>query len=167
MADITLSYKGSTILELSATGTKAIKTSGKYCEGDITLSYVKPSGGGLNCQANTNYYSTTAATYTATGLSLSVAKTGTYTVSWDGARNTSSGTSGSELHIAGTKYGSSYTTFIDTYYHHVVISNVALTAGQTIEVYARARSTSYKMDVGNLVIQETDGVSVIDETQEV
>ena len=41
MADITLSYKGATISEISASGTKTLKTGGKYCEDDITLQYVK------------------------------------------------------------------------------------------------------------------------------
>jgi hypothetical protein len=44
MADITVSYKGSTIDEVSASGTKTLKTAGKYCEGDIDIEYVKPSG---------------------------------------------------------------------------------------------------------------------------
>lgn len=46
MADVTLTYKGSTIAEMNATGTKTLKTSGKYCEGDIGVNYVKPSSGG-------------------------------------------------------------------------------------------------------------------------
>ena len=46
MADVTLTYKGSTIAEMSNTGTKTLKTSGKYCEGDIGVSYVKSSSGG-------------------------------------------------------------------------------------------------------------------------
>lgn len=41
MADVTLTYKGQTILELSASGNKDIKTSGKYCEADIGLAYIK------------------------------------------------------------------------------------------------------------------------------
>ena len=45
MADVTLTYKGSTIAEMNATGSKTLKTSGKYCEGDIGVSYVKPEGG--------------------------------------------------------------------------------------------------------------------------
>lgn len=44
MADITLSYKGSTIATLSASGSKTIQTAGKYCEGDIGLAYVKSPG---------------------------------------------------------------------------------------------------------------------------
>lgn len=43
MADITLSYKGSTIAEVSASGTTKLNTKGKFCEDDITLQYVKPT----------------------------------------------------------------------------------------------------------------------------
>lgn len=46
MADVTLTYKGSDILELSDSGSATLKTGGKYCEGDIAVEYVKPSGGG-------------------------------------------------------------------------------------------------------------------------
>ena len=46
MADVTLTYKGQTIIALSATGNKTIKTAGKYCEDDISLAYVKSGGGG-------------------------------------------------------------------------------------------------------------------------
>lgn len=46
MADVTLTYKGSTIAEMDASGSKTLKTAGKYCEGDIGVNYVKPSGGG-------------------------------------------------------------------------------------------------------------------------
>ena len=46
MADVTLTYKGSTIAEMSNSGSKTLKTAGKYCEGDIGVSYVKPEGGG-------------------------------------------------------------------------------------------------------------------------
>lgn len=46
MADVTLTYKGSDILELSNSGSATLKTGGKYCEDDIEVEYVKPSGGG-------------------------------------------------------------------------------------------------------------------------
>lgn len=44
MADVTLTYKGNIIAELSATGNKTLKTAGKYCEADIELAYVKSGG---------------------------------------------------------------------------------------------------------------------------
>ena len=74
MADITISYKGATIAEISASGTTTLGTSGKYCEDDITLQYVKPSGGGsyiggtvawnqmLKEMNSTNYVATAAGT---------------------------------------------------------------------------------------------------------
>ena len=46
MADLTIKYKGNSIAELSESGTKTLKTAGKYCEDDITVEYAKPAGGG-------------------------------------------------------------------------------------------------------------------------
>jgi hypothetical protein len=43
MADININYKGSKIAELSGTGKKTLKTSGKYCEGDIEVNYTPNS----------------------------------------------------------------------------------------------------------------------------
>ena len=40
MADITLSYKGSTIATMSASGSKTIQTKEQYCEDDISLTYI-------------------------------------------------------------------------------------------------------------------------------
>ena len=45
MADVTVKYKGNTIAEMDDSGTKTLKTSGKYCEGDISVTYaVKETG---------------------------------------------------------------------------------------------------------------------------
>ena len=45
MPDITVSYEGNTIATMSASGTKTFYTAGKYCDDDITLTYVSPGGG--------------------------------------------------------------------------------------------------------------------------
>lgn len=45
MADVTLTYKGQNILELSESGNKTIKTAGKYCEDNFNLQYTRPGGG--------------------------------------------------------------------------------------------------------------------------
>ena len=45
MADLIINYKGQPIAELSESGTKTLKTAGKYCEDDITVEYSKPAGG--------------------------------------------------------------------------------------------------------------------------
>lgn len=115
---------------------------------------VPTSGGGKNVQAYFGVNTVSSTSYTATNTKLTVAKTGTYKVSWMGWRSTNSGTSGSQLYIAGSAYGSATTTFSNTYGHRVELNNVSLTAGQEIVVRARARSTSYVMAVGNLIIEE-------------
>lgn len=46
MADVTITYKGSTIASLSDTGSATLETGGTYCEDDINVAYDKPSGGG-------------------------------------------------------------------------------------------------------------------------
>lgn len=43
MADVDISYNGSTIATMSDTGTKTLETQGKYCTGDIVVSYTKPA----------------------------------------------------------------------------------------------------------------------------
>ena len=43
---VNIKYKNNSIAELSDTGTKTLKTAGKYCEDDITVEYAKPAGGG-------------------------------------------------------------------------------------------------------------------------
>lgn len=116
-----------------------------------------PTGGdsGMNTQAYIGTASVTATAYTATAVKLTVNKTGTYDVSWMGWRSTNSGTSGSQLYINGTAYGSANTSFTNTYGQAVKLTGVKLTAGQEIVVRARARSTSYVMAVGNLIIEQT------------
>lgn len=46
MADLTIKFKGQPILEMTESGTKTLKTAGKYCEDDISIEYAKPAGGG-------------------------------------------------------------------------------------------------------------------------
>jgi hypothetical protein len=44
--DVIISYKGAEIATMSDSGTKTLQTQGKYCEGDIMVSYTKSGGGG-------------------------------------------------------------------------------------------------------------------------
>lgn len=46
MSDVTVYYKNNAIATLDATGSETLLTEGKYCEDDIEVVYVKPSGGG-------------------------------------------------------------------------------------------------------------------------
>ena len=56
MSDVTVSYKGVDIATMDASGTKTLQTQGKYCEDDISIAYVKPSGGGSVVQKDVNFY---------------------------------------------------------------------------------------------------------------
>ena len=42
MADVEIKYKGASIAALDASGTKTLKTAGKYCEGDVIVEYTDP-----------------------------------------------------------------------------------------------------------------------------
>ena len=42
MSDVSIKYKGNEIATMNASGTKTLLTSGKYCEGDISVEYAKP-----------------------------------------------------------------------------------------------------------------------------
>lgn len=45
MAGVTIGYKGNTIATIQGSGSKTLKTAGKYCEGDISVDYVQEGGG--------------------------------------------------------------------------------------------------------------------------
>ena len=42
----TIKYKGTTIASITTDSSKTLKTSGKYCEGDIVVENVQDGGGG-------------------------------------------------------------------------------------------------------------------------
>lgn len=147
------------------TGAQTIKGDANLVAGNIkkdisifgvTGTY-EASGGSntMNIQGYHGMHVIKVASYTATNVELTVAKTGTYKVSWMGFRNTNSGTNGSQLYINGTAYGTATTTFTNTYGQSVVLTGVSLNKDDVVTVYARARSTSYYMGVGNLVIEQT------------
>ncbi len=114
------------------------------------------SGGGSskNIQVYRGYDTSSATSYTATDVTLTVAKTGTYNVSWMGYRNTTSGTNGSQLYVNGTARGNAQTTFVNSYGQSVSLTNQSFNQGDVLVVRARARSTSYVVGVGNLIIEE-------------
>lgn len=158
---ITGSTKTGTAVTVSASelvsGSETKTANGTYDVTNLAELVVNVSGGGgkaaqiasgVGRVANSNYASS--------GISLTVGKTGKYSVYWNGYRSSTSGTSGSQLYIAGSAYGSANTTFNSTYTNvqNVHLSGVSLTANQTITVYARSRSGSYYMYIMNLVIIE-------------
>lgn len=132
--------------------------SGKYfyTSAGVRTQGTSSGGGGSskNVQAYRGYDTVNTTSYTATDVTLTVAKTGTYNVSWMGYRNTNSGTNGSQLYVNGASRGSAVTTFVNTYGQSASLTNQSLNQGDVLVVRARARSTSYVMGVGNLIIEE-------------
>ncbi len=126
-----------------------------YTNAGVRTAGTASGGGGMNVQAYHGMAYARATSYTATSVTLTVETTGTYKVSWMGFRNTTSGTSGSQLYINGYAYGSAVTSFTSSYGQSVVLNNVSLDAGDVLVVRARSRSTSYYMYVGNLIIEQT------------
>lgn len=92
--------------------------------------------------------------YTATAVKLTVAKSGTYTISWSGFRSsTSSGTNGSQLYKNGSSVGSAQTSFTDNW-QAPKLTHQSLNKDDELVVYARSRNTSSYMCVSNLFIVE-------------
>lgn len=157
MAVNIVKYRNNTLIDITpTTAVESDVAQGKiFFKRDGTQASGSASGGGgKNVQAYMGQATTNQTSYTATSVKLKVAKTGTYKVSWSGFRNTTSGTSGSQLYINGTAYGSATTTFTNSYGQNVILNDVSLTAGQEIVVRARARNNSYYMGVSNLIIEE-------------
>lgn len=121
------------------------------CVASVTGTYTA-SGKNIQIAAGVNRATTTTLAKVS-GQELTVSKTGTYDVYWGGFRSSTSGTSGSQLYIGNTAYGTENTTF-SNHGQSVHLSNVQLTQGQTISVYARCRGSNYYMYVSNLTIIE-------------
>ena len=56
MSEVNINYKGTKIAGMDASGTKTLLTSGKYCEGDISVEYTRPSAPTPSYQSKTKSY---------------------------------------------------------------------------------------------------------------
>lgn len=147
---------GTTLIDISSTTATAEDVmQGKTFFLGNGVESIGTATAGMNVQMYNDYDYIVGTSYIATNVTLTVDVSGTYNISWIGWRNTTSGTSGSQLYINGHAYGSATTTFQGQYGHSVNLSGVSLSAGDVLVVRARARSNSYRMYVGNLVIVQT------------
>lgn len=157
MATSRVDLNGTTLIDISDTTAVAADVAQNkifYTANGLKTLGAASGGSSMNVQAYTGMDYTRTTSYTATDVTLTCAKTGTYTISWMGFRNTNSGTNGSSLYINGTAHTTS-TTFTQTYGQNVTVSNVHLNQGDVLTLYCRARSTTYYMYAGNLIIQQT------------
>ena len=110
-------------------------------------------GGGKNIQVNSGSASVRTNGYTASTITLTVAKTGTYKVSWTAWRSSSQGTMGTNLHVNNTA-GTNQQTFTNTYGQHIVLENQSYSQGDVLTLYGTAGSTSRYIWISNLIIEE-------------
>lgn len=131
-------------------------TSGKQAWVNGSLLTGTNSGGGgssMNVQVAQSTSRATSSTYTSV-ISLTCSVAGTYDVYWDCFRSSTSGTSGSQLYVGGSAYGTANTTFTN-HVQNNHLTGVTLSKNQTVAVYARSRGSNYYAYVGTLVIKQT------------
>lgn len=140
---------------------KSITANGTYnassdnADGYSSVTVNVPSGSSMNVQVAQSATRVASTTYTKTA-SLTCSKSGTYDVYWDCFRSSTSGTSGSQLYVGGSEYGSPNTTFarnIHAQNNH--LTGVQISANQEVAVYVRSRATNYYAYCGQLTIVQT------------
>ena len=119
----------------------------------VTGTYTGGGGSSKNVQAYLGQAQRTANSYGATTVTLTVAKTGTYNVSWTAWRSSSSGTMGTNLYRNSTA-GTNQQTFTGTYGQRIQLNNQSYTQGDVLTLYATSGSTSRSIYVANLIISE-------------
>lgn len=123
------------------------------CVTSVTGTYSGGGGSSKNVQIYYGSASRTANSYGATSVTLTVAKTGTYKISWCAWRGSSSGTMGTNLHIGDTS-GTNQQTWTGTYGQIITLNNQSLTKDTVLTLYASSGSNSRTVYVGNLIIEE-------------
>lgn len=151
---------GGTAQFTDASITTAIESdvaSGKiFIKADGTQGTGTNSGGGgssMNVQVAQSTTRASSSTYT-NCVSLTCTTAGTYDIYWSCFRSSTSGTSGSQLYIGSSTYGSANTTFTN-HIQNNHLTGVTLSANQTVAVYARSRGSNYYAYVGTLIIKQT------------
>ena len=126
------------------------------CVTSVTGTY-EGGGSGKNIQYSMGRYEVSATSYTATSLSIKVSKAGSYKCYWTMDRNTTSGTSGTQLYKNGSAVGSAHTSWTynnNNRYGMNCEETLTFAVNDTIVVRARSRSTSYICGAENLIIIE-------------
>ena len=132
---------------------------GKYF---YTAAGVKTQGtnsGGGGSSKNVQIVQQSATRITSTSYSkacgdITVSKAGTYDIYWTAYRTSSSGTWGTQLYKNGTAQGTAQTSFVNSYYQVIHLTDVTLAKDDVLSVYGRSRGSSYYLYVGQLTIIE-------------
>ena len=169
---VTPSVKNTTgyITGSTITGTAVSVSASELVSGDLAISQngnnidvtdyatvsVSVGGTSKNTQIVQGTTRTTSSTMTAVGAELTVSKTGTYDIYWSAFRSSTSSsyTYATQLYIGGSAHGSENATW-SNHVQNNHLSNVSLTANQTVRVYGRnSRGSSYYIYAPMLAIVE-------------
>ena len=137
--------KSGTTISISNGSTNLWSVTGTYTGG----------GGGTSMNAQSHQSTSRSTSTTATSLnSLTCSTTGTYTVTWTCTRSSTSGSWSSQLYVGGTASGSSQTTW-SNHVQTVTLTNVSISANQTVAVYGVSRGSNYYIYAPQLTIIQT------------
>lgn len=153
---------GGTALFTDVTDTTADASdvaSGKYF---YTAAGVKTQGtnsGGGGTSKNVQIVQNNSTRITSTAYSkacgtITVSKAGTYDIYYTAYRTSSTGSWGTQWYKNGTAQGTAQTTFTNSYYQAIHLTNITLAKNDTIDVYGRSRGSNYYLYVGQLIIIE-------------
>lgn len=151
-------YGNETLIDLTADTVDAAHLAQGYTAHDksgAAITGTMSSGGGssMNVQVAQSTSRANSSTYTSL-VSLTCEVAGTYDVYWSCYRSSTSGTSGSQLHVGSSAYGTANTTFTN-HIQNNHLTGVTLSKNQTVAVYARSRGSNYYAYVGTLTIKQT------------
>ncbi len=154
---ITGSTKTGTAVTVSASelvsGSETKTANGTYDVTNLASLVVNVAGSSKNVQVAQSTARATSSTYTKTA-SLTCSATGKYDVYWDCFRSSTGGTSGSQLYIGGSAYGTANTTFSNhAQTNH--LTNVSINNDQEVAVYTKSRGSNYYAYCGTLTIVQT------------
>ena len=143
--------------------TKTITENGTYnaedddADGYSSVTVNIPAGTSKNIQYSVGRYEVSNTAYTATDLTVTVSKAGSYKCYWVMDRNTTSGTSGSQLYKNGSAVGSAHASWTYNGNNRNGMNceeTLTFAADDVLVVRARSRNTSYICGVSNLFIVE-------------
>ena len=127
------------------------------CVTSVTGTYTGGGGSGKNVQYSMGRSEISNTSYTATNQSITVSKAGSYKCYWVMDRNTTSGTSGSQLYKNGTAVGSAHTSWTYNNNNRYAVAceeTLTLAVNDVLVVRCRSRSTSYICGASDLIIIE-------------
>lgn len=157
---ITGSTKTGTGVTVSASelvsGNLAVTQNGNNidCANYSTVSVNVPTGSSKTLYKYEGLASRTANSYGATNAKVTVAKAGTYNISYVAIRGSSSGTMGTNLHIGATEKGNNTTWSNGTYGQYVSYTNQNIAANTDVTIYATSGNASRTIYVGQLIVEE-------------